>query len=130
MEPALADLNKKVELDPKAINGYSSRGELHRKRKEYGDSIADYTKVIELDPETAKGYVDRGWVYVLDDQLDKAGPDFDTALKIQGNNALALVGRGVVKSRTGDPTDGSADLRLAERLEPGVFDQVRAMGVK
>ena len=64
------------------------------------------------------------------DNLDKAGPDFDTALKIQKNNALALVGRGVVKSRQGNPTDGTADLRLAERLEPGVFDEVRKLGVK
>jgi Tfp pilus assembly protein PilF len=86
--------------------------------------------VIELDPQKPRGYIDRGWVYVLDDQLDKAGSDFDTALEIQGNNALALVGRGVVKSRTGQPTDGSADLRTAEKLEPGIFDQVRALGIK
>ncbi|ODR97294.1 hypothetical protein AUC71_04170 [Methyloceanibacter marginalis] len=112
------------------MNGYSSRAELYRKRKEYDLSIADYTKVIEFDPETAKGYVDRGWVYVLNDDLDKAGSDFDTALKIQNTNALALVGRGVVKSRTGEPTDGSADLRMAERLEPGIFEEVRKLGVK
>ena len=129
-DAALTDLNKKVKLDPKTTNGYSNRGELYRKRKEFDSAVADYTKVIELDPESAKGYVDRGWIYVLQDNLDKAGPDFDTALEIQANNALALVGRGVVKSRTGDATDGSADLRMAERLEPGVFEQVRALGVK
>jgi tetratricopeptide (TPR) repeat protein len=75
-------------------------------------------------------YVDRGWVYVLKDDLDKAAPDFDNALKLQNNNALALVGRGVVKSRQGEPTDGSADLALAKRLEPGVFDEIRKLGVK
>jgi hypothetical protein len=35
-----------------------------------------------------------------------------------------------VKSRKGEPTDGSADLRMAERLEPGVFEQIRKLGVK
>ena len=67
---------------------------------------------------------------MLNDDLDKAAPDFDTALKIQNSNALALVGRGLVKSRKGEPTDGSTDLRMAERLAPGVFDQVRALGIK
>ncbi|MFA9387816.1 MAG: hypothetical protein ACERIE_07080 [Methyloceanibacter sp.] len=86
--------------------------------------------LFRLDPETAQGYIDRGWIYVLNDDLDNAGADFDTALKLQKNSALALVGRGIVKSRKGKPTDGSADLRLAERLEPGVFEQVRMLGVK
>ena len=87
-------------------------------------------EVIKLEPEHAKGYVDRGWVYVLNDDLDNAGADFDTALKLQQTNASALVGRGVVKSRTGKPTDGSADLKMAQKLEPGIFDQIRALGIK
>jgi Tfp pilus assembly protein PilF len=86
--------------------------------------------VIKLDPQLTEGYIDRGWVYVLNDNLDKAGDDFDKALKLQENNAIALVGRGLVKSRKGEVTDGSADLRMAEKLEPGVFDKVRMLGVK
>ncbi len=66
-------------------------------------------------PKSTEGYIDRGWIYVLNDDLDNAGADFDTALKLQENNAMALVGRGVVKSRKGKPTDGSADLKLAEQ---------------
>ena len=69
--------------------------------------------MIKLEPDKAKGYVDRGWVYVLKNDLDKALADFDTALKIHENDASALVGRGVVKSRKGKPTDGSADIQLA-----------------
>ena len=56
--------------------------------------------------KTLEGY-EQGRVVIIE------FPDFDTALKIQSNNALALVGRGVVKSRTGEPTDGSADLNGA-----------------
>jgi len=123
-------MNKKVELDPKAVNGYSSRGALHRKRKDYDLSVADYTKILEIDNRNTAAYIDRGWVYVLMDDLDKAGPDFDNALKLQDNNASALVGRGVVKSRTGKPTDGSDDLALAKRLEPGIFEEIRKLGIK
>lgn len=131
LDDALADLNKKVELDPEAMNGYSNRGAIYRKRKEYDLAVVDYSKAIDLDKGgAADPYIDRGWVYVLDDKLDEAGADFDKALKLQKTNALALVGRGLVKSRQGETTDGSADLRLAERLEPGVFDKVHQLGIK
>ena len=40
------------------------------------------------------------------------------------------VGRGVVKSRKGKPTDGSADLALARQLEPGIFDEIKKLGIE
>jgi hypothetical protein len=86
--------------------------------------------VIKLDAQTAKGYVDRGWIFVLKNDLNKAAADFDTALILQNNHASALVGRGVVKSRKGKPTDGAADLALAKRIEPTIFDEVRRLGVE
>jgi hypothetical protein len=36
----------------------------------------------------------------------------------------------LVKSRKGKPTDGSADLSLAQKIEPGIFDEIRALGVE
>jgi hypothetical protein len=36
----------------------------------------------------------------------------------------------VVKSRKGQPTDGNADLALAKQLEPGIFDEIRKLGVE
>jgi Flp pilus assembly protein TadD len=69
-------------------------------------------------------------VYVLKNDLDKAAADFDKALELKQNDAAALVGRGLVKSRKGKPTDGSADLALAQRLEPGIFDEIRKLGIQ
>ena len=67
---------------------------------------------------------------MLKGDLDKAGADFDTALKLHDNEPSALVGRGLVKSRKGKPTDGSADLALARQLEPGIFDEIKKLGVE
>ena len=86
--------------------------------------------MIKINRDDAKGYIDRGWVFVLKNDLDKAGADFDTALQLHQNEPSALVGRGVVKSRKGEPTDGSADLALAQRLEPGIFEQIRKLGIE
>jgi hypothetical protein len=67
---------------------------------------------------------------VLKNDLDKAGADFDKALILHNNHPSALVGRGVVKSRKGQPTDGAADLALAQRLEPKIFDEIKKLGVE
>ena len=110
--------------------GDPKRGDLYRQRKEYDLSVADFDQVIKIDHEAAKGYVDRGWVYVLKNDLDKAEADFDKALELHQNDPSALVGRGVVKSRKGKPTDGSADLALARQLEPGIFDEIKKLGIE
>ena len=86
--------------------------------------------MIKRDPDAAKGYVDRGWIYVLKGDLDGAGKDFDTALKIEKVNPGALFGRGVVKSRKGKPTDGSADMAYAKQLEPDIIDEIKKLGVE
>jgi hypothetical protein len=36
----------------------------------------------------------------------------------------------LVKSRKGKPTDGSDDLALAQQLEPGIFDEIKKLGVE
>jgi tetratricopeptide (TPR) repeat protein len=130
LDGAIAELDQKVKLDPKLTNGYSKRGELYRMKKDYDHAIADYSEVIKIEADAAKGYIDRGWVYVLKNDLEKARGDFDTALKIHTNNASALVGRGLVKSRTGKPTDGSADIKLAIELEPDIIDQIKKLGIQ
>jgi tetratricopeptide (TPR) repeat protein len=130
LDRALVEFNEKIKLDPDAAIGYSKRGDLYRQRKEYDLSVAEYGQVIKMEPESAKAYVDRGWVFVLKNDLDKAGVDFDKALELHNNDPAALVGRGVVKSRKGQPTDGSADLALAQKLEPGIFDEIRKLGIE
>jgi tetratricopeptide (TPR) repeat protein len=99
-------------------------------KKDYVRSVADYSEVIKFEPDLAKGYVDRGWVYVLNNDLDKALEDFSKALQLHTNNASALVGRGVVRSRKGKPTDGSADIQLAIQLEPDIIEQIKKLGVQ
>ena len=86
--------------------------------------------MIKLEPDLAKNYIDRGWIYVLQNDLDHAMEDFTAALKLQENNASALVGRGLVKSRKGKATDGSADIALAVKLEPGIVDEIKKLGVE
>ena len=130
LDKAIAELDQKVKLDPKSSQGYSSRANLYRQKKDYDKAAADYTEVTKIDPDLPKGYVDRGWIYVLKNDLDKAMNDFTKALQLHENDASALVGRGVVKSRQGKPTDGSADISLAIKLEPDVIDRIKKLGIQ
>jgi tetratricopeptide (TPR) repeat protein len=129
---AITELDQKVKLDPNSTQGYSKRAELFRQKKDYDRAAADYSQVVKLEPDKANGYVDRGWIYVLKNDLDKAEADFAKALTLHENDASALVGRGLVKSRKpgGKPTDGSADISLALKLEPGVVNEIKKLGVE
>ena len=86
--------------------------------------------MIKLEPEGPKGYIDRGWVFVLKGDLDNAGADFDTALTIKQNDPSALVGRGLVRAARASRPTAAADLALAKQIEPGIFDQIRTLGVQ
>jgi tetratricopeptide (TPR) repeat protein len=132
LDNAITALNRTIEIDPKQSRGYSKRAEFFRMKKDYDSAVADYSEVIKRDPDLAKGYVDRGWIYVLKNDLDKAEADFAKALTLHENDASALVGRGLVKSRKpgGKPTDGSADISLALKLEPGVVNEIKKLGVE
>ena len=130
LDRAITELNQKVKLDPNSAPGYSKRAELYRQKKDYDSAVADYTEVIKRTPDDAKAYVDRGWIYVLKKDLDRAMDDFAKALTIHENDASALVGRGLVKSRKGQPTDGSADITLAIKLEPDILSEIKKLGVE
>lgn len=129
-QDALDEYAAGLEKNAKYAPGYVNRGTLYRTMKDFDKAEADFTKVVELEPTKAQSYVDRGWVYVLLDELDKAEDDFEKALQIQDNNAFAIAGIGVVKSRKGKPTDGSADLSMARKLQPDIFEKIRALGVE
>ena len=96
-------------------------------RKEYDLSVADYDQGSRSSPKPRRAISTRLGVRVKND-LDKAKADFDKALELHQNDPSALVGRGVVKTRKGKPTDGAADLALAKQLEPGVFDDIKRLG--
>jgi tetratricopeptide (TPR) repeat protein len=53
-DEAIAQCQKAVELDRKAVNGYNCWGDALVAEKKYDEAIEQYKKTIEIDPKTQK----------------------------------------------------------------------------
>ena len=85
---AIADYNKAIELNPKAVSLYLSRGRVFYSKKDYASASADYSQAIELDPESALYFI-RGDSYEKMGELQKAVSDYQKAVELDANNESA-----------------------------------------
>lgn len=85
---AVADYNKAIELNPRAVSLYLSRGRVFYGKKDYASAIADYTQAIELAPESTLYFI-RGDSYEKMGDFQKAVADYQKAVEIDANNQSA-----------------------------------------
>jgi tetratricopeptide (TPR) repeat protein len=58
-EPALADYNKAIALNPNYMLAYNDRGATYLSTQQYPQALNDFDKAIELDPKFARSYLGR-----------------------------------------------------------------------
>jgi len=80
---AIINYTKAIELDPKHVPAYNSRGIAYDDLKKYPEAIADYTKAIELDPKFADAYYNRGLAYKSLGKTKEAEADFAKAKALE-----------------------------------------------
>jgi TonB family protein len=85
---ALVDYNKAIELNPKAVSLYLSRGRIFYSKKDYASAVADYNQAIELNPESTLYFI-RGDSYEKMGELHKAAADYQKAVELDANNESA-----------------------------------------
>ena len=71
-----------------------------------------------------------GLVALKWNQPEKALADFNQALTIRHDVPWALFGRGILRSRRGDPQRAAADIRAAQALDPKVGEQFARFGIR
>ena len=55
--------------------------------------------------------------------------DYDTALKLDANAAGSLYGRGIAKIKKGNETEGNADIKSAQALDPNITKRFSGYGI-
>lgn len=62
-EPALADFNKAIALNPNYMLAYNDRGATYLSTRQFPQALHDFDKAIELNPKFARSYLGRALAY-------------------------------------------------------------------
>ena len=117
-DPALADLDLAIKLNPQAALPYYDRGNVHAVKNEIDAAIADYGQAIRLYPEFAAAYATRGSGHLAKDDLAAAIADFDQALRLDPKMAFTYSNRGMAYLKLNQTDRAIADYDTALKLEP------------
>lgn len=115
-DPAMAELDRAVELNPRDDRAIANRGEAYRLKEQYDKALPDFDRAIQLDPTNAWAIASRGETHRLMKQYYKALLDFDRAINLNPNYDWAIGNRGQT-------------YRLMERYEQALPDFDRAISL-
>jgi lipoprotein NlpI len=80
---ALALADKALALDPKNVELYLFRGQIHDAARLYAEAVADYTAALRLDPKAAETYQLRGMAEFKRAHPKESVADFDRYLELK-----------------------------------------------
>ncbi|MEO0932569.1 MAG: tetratricopeptide repeat protein, partial [Cyanobacteria bacterium J06641_2] len=115
---AVLDYTQAINLKPKFIQAYNSRGLAHRKARNYQKAIADYNQAIKINPKYAEALNNRGLAHYYLKDYQSAIADFNQALKINPRLATAYSNRGLVYRNLKDYQKAINDYDQAIKLDP------------
>lgn len=70
-DPAISDLTKAIEKNPRFAIAYFYRGRAYLGKGEHDQAISDFNKAIEIDPGLAVAYGERAVIYFIRKEYDK-----------------------------------------------------------
>jgi tetratricopeptide (TPR) repeat protein len=115
---AVADFSRVIELDPKHVNAWCSRGIAHDKLGRYEDAVTDFSRAIELDPKLVSAWYGRGVAYATLGRYGEAVADYASVIELDPKNVNAWHGRGLGHRRLGQYGKAVADYETALTLAP------------
>jgi tetratricopeptide (TPR) repeat protein len=117
-DPAIKELDKKIELDRNDAAAYYKRGQLYAQHGDFARSVKDFDEVIRRNPKDVESLNNRCWARAMIGELQLALKDCDAALEIRPRYLDALDSRGFVNLKLGQPKNAIADYDAALRINP------------
>jgi len=115
---AIRDYDKYVELNPSNPEGYTERGIIYGKSKDYNRAVDNFVKAIYYDPQYARAYNGRGSTYAIKKEYEKGLEDFNKAIELNPNYAQPYSNRGSVYVYLGENEKAIADFSRALEINP------------
>jgi lipoprotein NlpI len=118
-EPAVADFDAAIALNPDYADAYDHRGSEQFKLAKIDESIADFDKAIELDPARERGHWKRGISYYYAHQYDLGRKQFESYQTFDDNDVENAVWRYLCMAR-GESVDKARRSILKIKDDPRV----------
>ena len=117
-DPAIKELDKKIELDRNDAAAYYKRGQLYAQHSDFVRAVKDFDEVVRLNPKDVESLNNRCWARAMIGELQLALKDCDAALEIRPRYLDALDSRGFVNLKMGQANNAIADYDAALRINP------------
>ena len=92
---AIEDFGRTISANPRYVEAYMQRGQLHEIAKQFDLAFADYDAAVKADPDNSRGYTKRGETWLLlkqsEENFDRAIADFEQAARISPDDPLKQV---------------------------------------
>jgi tetratricopeptide (TPR) repeat protein len=128
-DPALKELNAKLQQNPNDGAAFYSRGIIFAKNGDYSRAVSDFDQAIRLDPNDAAAFNNRCWSRAASGDLDSALRDCNEALRLRPDFADALDSRGLVLLKLNLNSLAVADYDAALKLKPQQASSLYGRGV-
>jgi lipoprotein NlpI len=94
VDPALADYDEAIRLNPRSATAFYDRGILRQKQGDPGAAIADYDEAVRLNPKFANAFGNRGNAREAKGDFEGAIADYSEAIRIDPWNVAGYPLRG------------------------------------
>lgn len=128
-DPAIRELDRRLQSNPKDVSAHYKRGTLYAKNGEYSLAIEDFNDVIRLKPNDPDALNNRCWVRAMLDDFQAALKDCDEALRIRPRFANALDSRAFVKLKIGQPKNALADYNASLQINATQASSLYGRGI-
>jgi tetratricopeptide (TPR) repeat protein len=128
-DPAITELDRKIQRDPNDAAAYYKRGQLYAQYEDFTRAVKDFDAVIRLSPKDAEALNNRCWANAMIAELQAALKDCDAALALRPSYVDALDSRGFVNLKMGQQSKAIADYDAALRINPKQASSLYGRGI-
>ena len=115
---AIQACSKAIEFNPQSPEGWTYRGDIYLRGKDYDLAIADYDRAIKLGPQWMWPWDNRGEAYLRKNQFDRAIQDFNEVIRLRPDYAMGYLDRGRAEIRKDELDEALTDFQSAVKVDP------------